>query len=216
MTKRIKKDKDKIEKAKNRESKKNKKTQTKNINRKENKNLKITEKKIKKLLDFEHLEELYFILHLLNDKQIESFINHYKNFKIKNSKDQKIDALIKRSKTSSELFDLVKLELIKSKKEEYIKIKQEISGLRKKGFDVYIEDIKLMSVPLKIKIFDATSDKKDLYRINKIIIDIESSLTSKKIEIENNNKQKELIRKEVNKIKGHRKKEEKNGNNKRT
>lgn len=209
MTKKIKKDKDKREKVKKRESKKSKKTQAKKIDRKENKNLKITEKKIKKLLDFKHLEELYFILHLLNNKQIESFINHYKNSKIKNSKDQKIDALIKRSRTSSELFNSVKLELIKSKKEEYIKIKQEISSLRKKGLDVYIEDIKLMSVPLKIKIFDATSDKKDLYRINKIIIDIQSSLADKKTEIENNNKQKELIKEEVNKIKGHMKRRNK-------
>ncbi len=135
----------------------------------------ITESRIKKLLDFEHLEELFHVLNMLNDKQVESFIKHYKASKDK-TKDKKIDKIIKESSSRKELIEKIKDELVAMLNSEYALLKEEISSKRKSGKDVYIEDLKLMSVPGKIKMFNATSDKKDFYSAKKILHEVRESL----------------------------------------
>ncbi len=141
--------------------------------------IRITESKIKKLLDFDHLEELFHVINLLTDSQVEEFIKHYKNSEIAGSKDKKIDSIFKKSKTKKDLIDSLKKELINSLKAEYNDLKEKISSQRKKGYDVYIEDLKSMSIPLKIKMFNATSEKNDFYKIKKIIHEVKESLEYK-------------------------------------
>ncbi len=141
--------------------------------------LKFTEKKIKSLLDVEHLEELLHIMHILKNEDIEIFIKHYKKSKIK-SRDEKIDKIIKNCKNSHDLLDSLKKELIEELYNEYENLRKEISDKRKIGCDVYIEDVNSMSIPLKIKMFDATSERKDYYKVRKLIKDIKDKLNLKK------------------------------------
>jgi len=146
--------------------------------------LKITESKIKQLLDLSHLEELFHILELLNDKQIEKFIEHYNGQKVSNSKDPKIDLILKKSSTKIEILDKLKKQLTDSVQGEYADARREISFLRKKGIDVYVEDLKSMKVPLKIRMFNATSSKKDYYAIKKILEEVNVVLKEKRKEFE--------------------------------
>ncbi|GBE20010.1 hypothetical protein BMS3Abin17_00742 [archaeon BMS3Abin17] len=138
----------------------------------------ITESKIKKLLNFEHIEELFHLLHILNDEQVELFIEHYKNQEREQLVDKKIDAMINKSRTKYELMNNLRAELINSLNLEYRDLKERISSLRKKGKDTYIEDIKVMSLPPKIKLFNATNDKQDFYKIKKITSEVSMSLDS--------------------------------------
>jgi len=146
----------------------------------------ITESRIKKLLDFEHIEELFYLLNILNDKQVETFIKHYKESGSSSEKikDKKIESAIKNSKTKIELVDKIKKELINSLNEEYKELKERISSIRKKGADVYVEDLKAMTIPLKIRMFSATSSKEDFYKIKKTMNEVNENLRIKEEEFE--------------------------------
>ena len=149
----------------------------------EKRDLKITESKIKKLLDINHLEELLHVISILNSNQLEVFISHYKSKAFPNSKDKKVDLLINNSKSSKDLLLNVKNELISELEDEHINLKSDLSGIRKKGIDVYVESVKLMSLPLKIKIFSATEKKEDFYKVKKIISEIKEVTELKKTEL---------------------------------
>ena len=148
------------------------------IKKKEKK--RITETKIKKLLNIEHLGELFYLLHLLNAEDIGKFIMHYKESKVI-SKDERVDRIIRNSKDSKDLFELLKKELIEELNEEYAEIRGDISVERKKGKDVYIEDIASMSIPLKIRMFNATSEKRDYYKVKKLLHRINKLIERKKL-----------------------------------
>ncbi len=143
------------------------------------KKLRLSERKIKSLLGVGHLEELFYLLGILKDDDVNAFIKHYKELKIK-SEDTKVDRIMLGARDSNELLGLLKKELIGLLNEEYDKLKQEISSERKRGADVYIEDISAMTIPLKIKMFSATAKKKDYYKVKKIIATVEKSLKLKK------------------------------------
>ncbi len=151
---------------------------------KEKASLKLTESKIKKLLDVAHIEELLYMIHLLNEKQAAKFIEHYKQSEIK-SEDRKIDGIIRKSNDLKELLNYLNEELVNSLKDEHEKIKEKMHFLRKKGFDVYIEDIRLMAIPLKIDLFKATMNKDDFYKIKKSLSDIKEELSKIEATIEN-------------------------------
>lgn len=139
--------------------------------------IELTEKKIKTLLDVQHLEELFFLVNLLNDKQIEIFLEHYKKAEISPSPDAKVDTIIKSSKNKIELVNEIKKELVESLKDSRDKIRQKISELRKKGADVFVEDMKSLNIPQKIKLFAATSKKEDFYKIKKTIEEVSIELS---------------------------------------
>ncbi len=157
-----------------------KKKSKKDIGKESNyvKKIKVTERKIKSLLDVEHLEELLHIMHILKNEDIEIFIKHYKEAKIK-SRDEKIDRIIKNCKNNDDLLDSLKKELIEKLHNEYENLRKDISDKRKIGYDVYIEDVNSMSIPLKIRMFEATSERKDYYKVKKLIKEAEDSLNKK-------------------------------------
>jgi len=152
------------------------------ISSEERKKLRMTEAKIKKMLDVAHLEELFHILNLLNDKQISLFIQHYKNSEIEKTSDQKLDLLIKNSENYNDLLEALKKELVAKLSDELIDVKATISDVLKGGVDAYVETVKAMSIPLKIRIFEATGSKDDYYKVKKILHSLEESLEPKKVE----------------------------------
>jgi hypothetical protein len=133
----------------------------------------LTDSKIKKLLDFKHLEELFYLLQTLDEKQVESFLKHYKDSDIKHTEDQKLERVMKSSETTHQLIENVKTEIAKSLTDEYDKIRENISSLRKKGSDLYIEDIKSLSTPGKIKMFKSTGSKDDFHKVKKSLHDLQ-------------------------------------------
>ncbi len=135
----------------------------------------LSEKKLNHLLKIGDVEEFYYLANILKENEIEAFIEHYK-LKKPNPKENRISAMIHRAKTPSELLDIVKSESANHLKERYDDLKKLISEKRKKGKDVYVPDIKLMSVPLKIKIYLATMEKKDFYKVKKMLDDIQAEL----------------------------------------
>lgn len=170
------------------------------------KNLSITEAKIKKMLSVEHLEELFHILNLLDDKQISLFLQHYKNSEIEKSKDQKIDTLIKSAKDDHELLESLKKELSLQLSEELEKLKANISELTKKGIDTYIESIKTLSIKSKVRMFLATGKKEDFYKVKKMLFSLDESLKPKREELkkieERKKAKEETIEREEKKKKG--------------
>lgn len=55
---------------------------------------------------------------------------------------------------------------IENLKEQLNELKQKISQLRKKGMNMKLADIRLMSIPSKIKMAEITKDYKDVQKIN--------------------------------------------------
>ncbi len=141
--------------------------------------LSLDEEKIKEFLDIGHLYELLYLISILKNEEIKNFIEHYKQNAIK-SRDDKIDRLIRNSKSEKDLILNLKKELTNTLNEDYIDLRKEISIERKKGVDLYIEDITSMSIPLKIRMYSATMKKEDYYKIKKIFEDVRNSIKLKK------------------------------------
>jgi|WetSurMetagenome_2_1015567.scaffolds.fasta_scaffold172530_2 hypothetical protein len=72
----------------------------------------------------------------------------------------------------------VKQEMVDSIKDKYKDMNDISSELRKSGKDLGVLNFKLMMIPLKIKIFTATYEKKDAENIIKRIEEIESEIKS--------------------------------------
>jgi hypothetical protein len=153
----------------------------------------ITEEKIKQLLDFKHIEELFYLIHILNHPQVEIFLKHYKESQPRKTIDKKLDAMIRKSETKEELVNLLKRELTASLDLEYRKITQKIAAAEKNGHDPYIEKLKAESIPSRIKLFSSTAAKEDYYRVKKVLLDIENELNSLKREFKKEDKEMEKI-----------------------
>jgi hypothetical protein len=137
---------------------------------------KLTEAKIKKLVSFEHEEELFHILAILDDKELSSFMQHYKNAEMPQTTDKKLDQIIRAAESPKELIMKVKAYLAELAEDEYKKVKDTISARRKKGFDVFIEWLRISSIPQKIKLFKATSLKRDYLKIRNTLTEISNAL----------------------------------------
>jgi hypothetical protein len=81
------------------------------------------------------------------------------------------------SKTA--LLEELKKEIVVQLTEEYNEIYQKVSTYIRQGNDLFIEELKLMKIPLKTKIFGVTGDKKDFYCVKKIIDTIKKDLANK-------------------------------------
>ncbi len=132
----------------------------------------VSDSKILKLLDVSHLDELFYLISILEDKEINLFLEHYKKVSSIDSKDEKLDRLIKNSKNRFELLENIRKEIINKMNDEYLELRSKISTLRKKGEDIYIEDITSLNIPHKIRMFDATSKKEDYYKAKKMLENI--------------------------------------------
>ncbi|MBW6442810.1 hypothetical protein K0A97_03485, partial [Patescibacteria group bacterium] len=165
-----------------------------------------SERKFDRLIEIGSLEELNYLVSVLSPKEIDKFIDHYKQMKhsgnIENKKTYKV---VTGSKDYRGLIKNLKSGLGEDLSKEYELLKGEISGLRKRGEDVLIEDLKLTSVPFKIKLFLATADKKDLYKVKKIFEDVKADLEKNKIEM---SKKEEEIKKRLKEKEEDKRKEE--------
>ena len=77
---------------------------------------------------------------------------------------------------------------IEDLKAQLNEIKQRISQFRKKGLDTKIVQLKIMSIPSKIKMVEATKDYKDVKKITNMINDAKAevrSLEKESLNIEN-------------------------------
>ena len=134
----------------------------------------ITKKHLDELSNVESIEEFYHITELLKDKDFEKFIKHYKEKAIK--KENKVADIIRKAKDKKELIELLKQNIITYLKDKKIELEHAISEKRKKGKDMYIQELQIMAIPLKIKVYEATLQRKDFLRLKHIIDTIEKSL----------------------------------------
>jgi len=95
-------------------------------------------------------------------------------------------------------------------------IKQDISELQKKGNDLGIEGLKLLQVPLKLKVWESSREKKDLEKVFSIIEEViykvnpvKKKQEEKDLEAERREKEKEKREKELQKIKEQNQKKDK-------
>lgn len=132
--------------------------------------------KIKKFLDFKHIEELFLMLSLLNEVELTKFIAHYKDARRSLKKNKKIDKIFLHAQTPQELLSELKNEIVLLLRKEHEDIHQEISILRKKRKDMFIEDLRLMKVSPKIRLFEVTGSKSDFYAVKKIIDSLQKSI----------------------------------------
>ncbi len=130
---------------------------------------------IKNLLESKNIEKLVDIIKNLSDHQIEEILKHY----FENFESNKFGVILQRSKSPRDVTNLLKSETIKGLEWEYDRIKENVSIARRKGIDTKSEELKLLSIPHKIKMFQATFEKKDFYKVRDLLIEIENSLRSK-------------------------------------
>ena len=69
---------------------------------------------------------------------------------------------------------------LESIKAQVDNLKKSISSLRKSGKDVEIVSLKMLDVPYKIKVVEATKDPKDLNKLKDMILDIEKEIEEAK------------------------------------
>jgi hypothetical protein len=106
------------------------------------------------------------ILEKVNDKEISSILEYLKS--------ENISTLYKLilNRTFESMEDFLKFllqELVIFLKDEYNNLKTKISELRKGGEDVDDPSLRLMSVPLKIRIFESSFLKKDFDNVIRLI-----------------------------------------------
>lgn len=145
--------------------------------------IKLTKNKLKSLTQIESVEDLYYISSLISLNELSKYINHLKdNLKKVNIKkiDESIVRLIKKYKEPLKFITDLNEELIKKLKEDHDKIYSQISEKRKKGIDMLIAELEIMSIPFKIKIFESTLDKKDYYKVKGRIDKLKKILEIKK------------------------------------
>lgn len=109
---------------------------------------------------------------LIKNEDIRSILKYLK------SKNYSIEKLLKDRKFDSkkELIKFLKEILVSFLNDEYNELKGKVSTLRKKGVDESHIELRLMSVPLKIKLFEASFHKKDFDKVINLTDSIEQEL----------------------------------------
>jgi len=116
------------------------------------------------------------------NKRLEEIFNALKNKELKDILNY-LNKIYPLEKLSSRKFDSEE-ELAKFLKERSVdflhgrhhELKEEMSKLRKEGRDVNDVDLRLMSIPLKIKLFEVSLNKKDFYKVINLIEKVEKEL----------------------------------------
>ncbi len=98
--------------------------------------------------------------------------------------------------TTKEAEDSKKEEVLDVIKEKINITKQDITDLQKAGYNLHLETIKLIVIPLKIKIWLSTLTKKDLENIFKILQIVDTTIAPLKKENEEKIAEKERLEKE--------------------
>jgi hypothetical protein len=130
---------------------------------------------VKDIIDSKNIEKLIEIINSLKEDQLENLVNFYRG----HLTEDKTGILFEKSKNSADVITLLRNEAVSGLKEEYERVKSLIVQARKKGKDVQAEWLDLMSIPSKVKMFAATFDKKDFYRIRDSLNKIEKNISAK-------------------------------------
>ncbi|RMD66888.1 hypothetical protein D6817_03105 [Candidatus Pacearchaeota archaeon] len=141
--------------------------------------LNLSDARIRQLLNFEHVEELFHIITLMNEKQTERFLEHYKQTPSLSARDRSLDRAIRTSRNHAELERNVLRAVVEHLNSEREALASQMSELRKQGIDTYIEELKLMKLKHKISLFHATGKKEDYYKAKKLIFEIGEELRAK-------------------------------------
>ena len=92
--------------------------------------------------------------------------------------------------------DYSKENVISAVKEEVNNLKQDISDLQKKGYELHLEGIKLLTIPLKLKVWQSNSLKKDLEAIFEKMNSVKPLIEQYKKDLEEKTFEKEQQEKE--------------------
>ena len=134
---------------------------------------------IQRILNTGHADDLYITLKLLDEYQILKIITYFKKHHTKMHKKKDLAKIIVSSKTRADLLTNIKNYLVSGIKKDYEELKQQASSLRKKGKDMLIEELKIMSIPSKIRFFEATEDKHDFYVAKNLVDKIKQEISVK-------------------------------------
>ncbi len=134
-----------------------------------------SENVLDELITMNNLEEEYILIENISEEQTKQFLTHFKEKK-KEEIESKIGRIIGAVRNREEMLIEIKKEMIGHFKERHRDIATKISFARKRGKDVEIDWIRLMSIPLKIKMFDATKNKADFFRVKNILDSIEKNV----------------------------------------
>jgi hypothetical protein len=140
---------------------------------------KITSPQIQRILNTGHPDDLYITLKLLNEQDAIKLLAYFRKNHTQMHKKKDLSKVITSAKTRAELLSNVKNYLVASLKKEYDELKQQSSNLRKKGTDVFIEELKILTIPSKIRFFEATEDKHDFYIAKKLIDKLKQEISLK-------------------------------------
>lgn len=130
------------------------------------------------LLETGKIDEILDILKKLNYTQLKEILKYYNSNQSDNN-DKKFNKLLRKSKKPTDITQLLHLEAVKSLEDELSRIKEIFSRARRKGLVVKSEELDLLSIPSKIKMFKATFDKKDFYKVRNALLEIEKNILVK-------------------------------------
>ena len=124
----------------------------------------IPKKEMEGLISFakeSRLDELFFSLKSRSDGEVNFFLQEYSK-KLSKLDNSPLARAMRDSKDKVSLLSSIKAEIISSLKSDMEDLTKEMSDLRKSGDTFTLEEIELLRFPLKIKMFNATEEKKDL------------------------------------------------------
>lgn len=123
------------------------------------------------------IKKLIQLIRKVNSRDLKEILENFSEIReIGKDHNPKIDQILKKAKTKKDIIELLKEEIINGLNETHQELKRKISSARKRGFNVKHEDLVLMTLPSKIKIFAATFKKKDYENSEKVIKDVENTL----------------------------------------
>jgi hypothetical protein len=132
------------------------------------------------LLRTENVQKLIEIVTELTNSEVEELLNYYRRLNLEELiKKKSLTQEIIRAKSKNDLLKLLKENMLRGLNMYYEKLKDALSSIRKKGVDVKHEELVLISVPQKIKMFGATFRKEDFEKVRSLLIDLESQLNEK-------------------------------------
>jgi hypothetical protein len=143
------------------------------------KKIKLTKNKINSLANIKNIDDIYHITTIVSKNMLmEILLNIKKSLKSlkRNGLDIHIIKIIRQSKDPDTFIKKINEEQIRILTDTHENLRSKASEKRKEGKDTFIADIEMMSLPLKIKIFESTKNKKDFYKIKKLILSIENNL----------------------------------------
>lgn len=156
-------------------AKKEESLQKDNWAKKQEDNNKLNENEQNKKLPPQYIKITNFkqLIDSLNDNDLKDILNYLEDLKL-DFIDNEI--ITKNFLSIKDLIEFIKNELSNYLKDKYNNLKSDISDLRKKGKDMTDLSLKLLSIPLKIKIFESSFSRKDFSNCLDLMMKIEQEI----------------------------------------